>query len=119
MCVKWGRAISAYFTVSNGVRQGGILSPKLFSIYVDDLSNKLIDSEIGCHIDNQCMNHVMYADDICIMAPSAIALQELLNICHEFGLTNDIRCNPIKYICMVFKPKYYTLYCPIVYIGSE
>ena len=32
MCVKWGKVNSAYFNVSNGVRQGGILSPKLFAI---------------------------------------------------------------------------------------
>ena len=37
MCVKWGKVNSAYFNVSNGVRQGGILSPKLFAIYVDDM----------------------------------------------------------------------------------
>ena len=35
VCVKWGRCISDYFSISNGVRQGGILSPKLFSVYVD------------------------------------------------------------------------------------
>ena len=35
--VKWVRCISNYFSISNGVRQGGILSPKLFSGYVDDL----------------------------------------------------------------------------------
>ena len=41
MCVKWGKVNSAYFNVSNGVCQGGILSPKLFAIYVDDLSHEL------------------------------------------------------------------------------
>ena len=55
--------------ISNGVRQGGIPSPKLLSVYVDHLSDNLIKSKIGCHIDNLCMNHVMYADDICLMAP--------------------------------------------------
>ena len=42
VCVKWGRCISDYFSISNGIRQGGILSPKLFSVYVDDLSDKLV-----------------------------------------------------------------------------
>ena len=70
VCVKWGRCISDYFSISNGVRQGGILSPKLFSVYVDDLSDKLVESKVGCSIDNLCMNHVMYADDSCLMAPS-------------------------------------------------
>ena len=38
MCIKWGQSTSSFFTVSNGVRQGGILSPRLFAVYVDDLS---------------------------------------------------------------------------------
>ena len=48
-----------------------------------DLSNMLICSGVGCYIDNVCVNHVFYADDLCLMAPCAIALQELLNICHS------------------------------------
>ena len=43
MCLKWGSYISRYFYVSNGVRQGGILSPKLYSVYVDDLSDYLVN----------------------------------------------------------------------------
>ena len=64
---RYRRHISDYFSISNGVRQGGILSPKLFSVYVDDLSDKLVESKVGCSIDNLCMNHVMYADDIYII----------------------------------------------------
>ena len=52
VCIKWGTCMSDYFYISNAVRQGRILSPKLFSVYVDDLSDKLIKSKIGCHIDN-------------------------------------------------------------------
>ena len=37
-------------------------------------------------IDNLCMNHVMYADDICLMAPSPAALQELIDICYDFSV---------------------------------
>ena len=44
MCIKWGQATSDYFTISNGVRQGGILSLRLFAVYVDDLSKQLIDA---------------------------------------------------------------------------
>ena len=42
MCTKWVQATSDYFTVSNGVRQSGILSLRLLAIYVDDLSKQLI-----------------------------------------------------------------------------
>ena len=40
VCIKWGRCISGFFSMSNGVRQAGILSPKIFSVYIDDLSDK-------------------------------------------------------------------------------
>ena len=42
MCIKWGKISSTYFNVSNGVPQGGVLSPKMFAIYVDDFSLDLI-----------------------------------------------------------------------------
>ena len=84
--VKWGRCIFDYFSISNGVRQGRILSPKLFPVYVEDLSDKLV----VCSLDNLCMNHVMYSDDICLMAPSPAALQELINICYDFSVRNDL-----------------------------
>ena len=67
--------MSDYFCISNGVRQGGIFSPKLFFVYVNDHSDKLIKSKLGCHTDNLCMIHVIYAYDICIMAPSPAYIQ--------------------------------------------
>ena len=76
VCVKWGKSVSQYFSIGNGVRQGGILSPKLFALYMNGLSGALSLCKAGCYIDDQCMNHLMYADDICVMAPSAIALQK-------------------------------------------
>ena len=35
--VKWNGAYSETFNVTNGVRQGGIISPLLFTMYIDDL----------------------------------------------------------------------------------
>ena len=82
-----------FFTISNGVRQGGILSPKLFSVYMDDLSNLLTSSGIGCFLDKVCFNHVSYADDLCLMALYAfiqdgaiiVVCQLLLYVCYAFG----------------------------------
>ena len=59
VCVNWETCMSDNFCISNGVRQGGIHSPMLVSVYVDDLSDKLMKSIFGCHIDNLCMNYVM------------------------------------------------------------
>ena len=49
-CVKWGVSISRMFQVSQGVRQGGVLSPILFCIYVDDALSKLNNTDLGCCI---------------------------------------------------------------------
>jgi hypothetical protein len=119
MCIRWGKHTSAYFKVSNGVRQGSLLSPKLFSVYVDQLSVFLMKSKVGCFINSVCFNHIFYADDLCLLAPSAIALQKLVNTCHDYGMEFDITYNPLKSVCMVFKPKGYMLYCPVVKLGGE
>ena len=89
-CIKWGSTTSDFFNVSNCVRQDGILFPYLFIVYIDDLSNMLNSAGIGCLIHNCCTNHVFYADDICVIAPSPSGLQGLLNICAKFGLENDM-----------------------------
>ena len=61
----------------------------------------------------------MYADDICVMVPTAIALQKLLDVCFEYGIANDLLFNPVKSVCIVFKPCRFKLYCPTVSIGTE
>ena len=47
------------------------------------------------------VNNVMYADDICLIAPSPGALQKLINI-HDFGVQNNLSFNSSKLFCMVF-----------------
>ena len=49
MQIKWGKhfSFSEPFHVSNGVRQGGVLSPYLFAVYLDDLSNELNNIKAG------------------------------------------------------------------------
>ena len=66
-CIKWGTMTSCFFSVSNGVRQGGILSPYLFAIYMDDLSVTLNNAKVGCHINNRCANHLCYMQMIYVL----------------------------------------------------
>ena len=117
--VKWGCCTSPSFKVTNGVRQGSIMSPKLFAMYVDDLTMSLMKSKIGCMLDEVCFNHIFYADDLCLLAPCAIALQKLLDICHEYGVEHDVIYNPLKSVCMVFKPDRFSLKCPLVHLGNN
>ena len=47
-CVRWGDQTSSFFKLTAGVRQGGILSPFLFAIFIDGLVNKIKDANVGC-----------------------------------------------------------------------
>jgi hypothetical protein len=87
-CVRWGNQFSQFFTVSNGVRQGGIMSPVLFNIYLDEPSCNLNRSYIACSMNGMIINHLIYADDTCIIATSPSALLELLDICSDFAVSN-------------------------------
>ena len=86
---------------------------------MNGLSSALSYCKAGCYINEQCMNHIMYADDICVMAPTAIALQKLLDVCFEYSIANDLLFNPVQSVCIVFKPCRFKLYCPTVSIRTE
>lgn len=103
--VRWGSTCSESFTLKNGVRQGGIISPYLFNIYVDDLSLALNERKVGLHAGSKLINHIMYADDLVLMSPSSRGLQKLLCVCHEYGVSHDIKFNPSKSMVMIFRPK--------------
>ena len=46
------------FRLTNGTRQGSVLSPLLFAIYLDDLLADIRSLQLGCHIGGLCMEHV-------------------------------------------------------------
>ena len=94
MAVRWGNTLSDTFTVSNGVRQCGILSPYLFNVYMDDLSSELNSCETGCVIGSAIVNHAMYADDLVVFSPCSSGLTSLLEVCEKFGAENDVLYNP-------------------------
>ena len=105
MQVKWGNVTSSHFTVSNGVRQGGILSPILFNIYMDDLSKELNKCNTGCLVGNSVINHLMYADDLVILSPYSGGLQQLLKVCSTFGNEHDVVYNAKKSSVMIVRTR--------------
>ena len=100
----WNGAKSRQFNIANGVKQGAILSPILFCVYIDDLLNRLNGSGLGCHVGHLSFAGIGYADDVCILSPSINALQRFLKICENFANDYDILFNAKKSICIKIGP---------------
>ena len=88
--VRWGRAKSSIFGISNGTRQGSVLSPALFAVYLDDLLKLLRNNGVGCYIGQQFVGAAGFADDIVLMAPSRTAMKVMLNVCEKFANDNNL-----------------------------
>ena len=103
--IRWGGLLSEAFNVTNGIKQGGLLSPYLFNIYVDCLSKQLNASGVGCLAGMCLINRLIYADDMVLLAPSKRALQQLLDVCSLYANLHDILYNTEKSYCMICWPK--------------
>ena len=81
--VNWNGIFSTKFSLICGVRQGGCLSPVMFSVLVDCLIWAIHQSGLGCYIDNINFGILMYADDLVLLSASVHHLQLMINICLE------------------------------------
>ena len=94
-----------------------ITSPKLYSVYADDLSDYLVKHQNGCHIDSLCVNRVMYANDIRLMAQIPAVLQKLIKICYDLSMQNNSLLNS-SIFWVVYKSKLYKLSCSFLCMNS-
>ena len=78
--VRWDNVFSGWFSITAGVRQGGVLSPDFYGIYVNDLICILQKSGVGCYILRIFAACLFYADDMAVLAPSIKGLQILLKM---------------------------------------
>ena len=101
------------------MRQGSILSPFLFAVCMNQLSQTLNKFNIVCFIGQHCLNNILYADDICCIALSCKGLQKLLNVCYEYAQSHDISFNCSKTKIMIFKTKFLKLnFVPKIQLGN-
>ena len=103
--IKWNSYMSKYFSTTNGVKQGGVLSPILFGVYIDELLCRLRKSGYGCKIGHLYFGGVGYADDVSFIAPSLYALNKMCKIALEYANEYDIKFNPLK--------------CQFIYYGNS
>jgi len=96
-CVKWFSEWSAMFRISFGVRQGSVLAPFLFAVYLDDLAESCSTTRATFII--------LYADDILLISPSVCGLEKLLKICECELNFLDMSINFKKCSCIRIGPR--------------
>ena len=88
--------LTDYITINNGVKQGGILSPMFYNMYVDDLMKELMHASLGCTIGGLYYGTIFYADDIVLLGASVDKMKRMLKICSDYCHKFDICINPSK-----------------------
>ena len=98
--VRWGDKKSTEFGILNGTRQGSVLSPALFTVYVQELLDRLKNLGAGCYVGATFLGAVAWADDFLLTAPTRGSMQSLLDVCSSFaaevGLQFSTDPNPAK-----------------------
>ena len=101
--VRFKNCRSPEWRINAGCRQGGILSPLLFNVYLLELVRKIAKICPGCELGYVKWNIIAYADDILLLAPSAKALQMLLDTFCELINGVKLKINPNKSKFIVFR----------------
>ena len=78
------------------MKQGSILSPLLFNIFINELLLQLKPMNSGVKILDFHINVLAYADDLNLISTTAAGLQKLINTCYQYAQTWRMRFNPQK-----------------------
>ena len=84
------------------------LLPQL-TVCLNDLSTNLNAIKSGCVVGNALVNHLFFADDICLLSPSFSGLQDLVDICSSYAVPHNIVLNCKKSVGVLFPSKGFVL----------
>ena len=101
--IKLINKLSDHIILRNGVEQGHPLSPELFKIYILDLSHQL-EQILGNfpHLSNVKISHLLWADDLVLLALDELTLQAILDVLSKFCDAWGLQVNPKKTKILIF-----------------
>jgi len=94
--ISWAVVMSDYFNALNGVKQGGVICPIVFCIYIDDLLVSLSQLGVSCYIAGNFFDTINYADDIVLISPTPLSMRKLLFSCDSYANKFDTIFNASK-----------------------
>ena len=94
-CLRWGNCISHVVQIHSGFLRNNLLSPKFFSVYIDNLLRKLESSDYGCKLFGCFCGAIFYANDIFLLFGSIVGLQCMMELNVEYGEVFGITFNAL------------------------
>ncbi|MCP4263210.1 MAG: hypothetical protein GY774_37730, partial [Planctomycetes bacterium] len=111
--IKLIQKLSDAIDVTIGTEQGHPMSPELFKVYIHDLSIRLSNiDELNVPLLNGFrVNHLLWADDLVLLALDELSLQKLLDCLNEYAEKWELSVNISKTNIMVFNGSSRILKC--------
>lgn len=103
-CIKIGGELTEDFEINQGVKQGCILSPLLFNIFLSDLP-KVLNKESNSPIkisDGKHISCIIWADDLLMLSETETGLNNMLGDLEAYAKNNGLTINTDKTKCMIF-----------------
>ena len=101
-CIKMGQSRSDFFNLDIGVRQGCILSPLLFNLFLSDLAKQFDTMVEKLKLGDIGINSLFWADDLLLFSETKEGLDKLLKILEQYCNSNHLMINTKKTKCMIF-----------------
>ena len=103
-CVKHNGHLTDYFNTTSGLMQGEVMSPILFSLYINDFEMHFIRENCPS-VEIQLINIflLMYADDTVLIAETADGLQKMLDALLTYTKKWNLTVNIDKTKILVFR----------------
>jgi hypothetical protein len=92
------------FNIGKGVLQGEILSPALFSLFINDIVSELLEkSSDGVLILDTLIQILLFADDMVVLATSPLGLQQHIRVLEAYFARMKLKVNLTKTKIIVFR----------------